>query len=171
MTLPPDEFRGDNTKLVGCIEALIELSDAGKLVPHGMGGHARGLLAAAANRLTAAALSGQRVSEPVAVCGARPDENLGPRFTAEEWHRLGQLPEGTKLYTAPPTAIPDGIVVDAARFRKLQAQWNRLSTGASNRILDDFGLGGEAYWTFDKIIDHSTINDDAAAPGSAEIES
>jgi len=60
MTLPPDEFRGDNAKLVGCIEALIELSDDGALVPHGLGGQARGLLAAAANRLTAAeALAGR----------------------------------------------------------------------------------------------------------------
>lgn len=46
-------FRGDDAALARNITALIELSDAGALVPHSLGGHARALLAAAASRLSA----------------------------------------------------------------------------------------------------------------------
>src|SRR3546814_11643167 len=49
--LPPDEFWGDNTRLVACIEALLLMDKAGVLVPHGVGGYARTMLAAAAHRL------------------------------------------------------------------------------------------------------------------------
>ncbi len=48
-----DEFRGDDAHLIRSIEALIELNDEGALVPHGIGGHARALLSAAAVRLAA----------------------------------------------------------------------------------------------------------------------
>lgn len=51
--LPADEFNGDNAHLIDCIVALIYMSDAGAMVPHGIGGHARTLLAAAARRLAA----------------------------------------------------------------------------------------------------------------------
>lgn len=49
-----DDFNGDTPRLIECIKALIEMNDAGVLVPHGIGGHARGLLSAAAVRLAAA---------------------------------------------------------------------------------------------------------------------
>lgn len=49
--IPPDEFRGDTAHLVNCIGALLNLDKAGALAPHGIGGHVRTLLAAAANRL------------------------------------------------------------------------------------------------------------------------
>lgn len=39
-----DTFRGDNKLLKESIEALLELDNAGALVPHGIGGHARTLL-------------------------------------------------------------------------------------------------------------------------------
>lgn len=48
-----DNFRGDNAQLVRSIEALLELDAEGALVPHGVGGHARALLSAAAIRLAA----------------------------------------------------------------------------------------------------------------------
>lgn len=47
-----DEFRGDNALLCESIEALIRLNDDGALVPHGIGGHARCLLAACFRRLS-----------------------------------------------------------------------------------------------------------------------
>ena len=47
-----DNFRGDDAHLVECIDALIDLNDANALVPHGIGGHARDLLSAAAVRLS-----------------------------------------------------------------------------------------------------------------------
>ena len=46
-----DDFDGDNDHLKRCIEALLEFDAAGRLVPHGIGGHARRLLSAAHQRL------------------------------------------------------------------------------------------------------------------------
>ncbi len=46
-----DEFRGDDAHLCQSIKAIIELSDAKALIPHGLGGHARKLLAASYRRL------------------------------------------------------------------------------------------------------------------------
>jgi hypothetical protein len=48
-----DDFNGDNAKLCECIDALLDLDAKGILVPHGVGGHARKMLAAAASRLRA----------------------------------------------------------------------------------------------------------------------
>lgn len=47
----PDTFNGGDEHLVRCIEALLSLDATGTLVPHGIGGHARGLLSAAMHRL------------------------------------------------------------------------------------------------------------------------
>ena len=49
-----DSFRGDNAALIESIDSLLRLDAAGALVPHGVGGLARQLLAAAASRLAAA---------------------------------------------------------------------------------------------------------------------
>lgn len=46
-----DNFNGSNRMLRASIRALIELDDAGCLVPHGIGGHARTLLSACYQRL------------------------------------------------------------------------------------------------------------------------
>lgn len=46
-----DEFRGDNAHLRECIKALIQLEDDKALIPHGIGGHARALLASAYHRI------------------------------------------------------------------------------------------------------------------------
>ena len=46
-----DDFNGDNERLIACIEALLDLDASKALVPHGIGGHARGLLSAAGVRL------------------------------------------------------------------------------------------------------------------------
>lgn len=50
---PSDTLRGDTQSLVQNITALLELDAEGALVPHGIGGHARVLLSAAASRLAA----------------------------------------------------------------------------------------------------------------------
>lgn len=64
---PSDVFAGDDAKLVYCINALLQLDATGKLVPHGIGWHARTLLTAAAARLDARELerSSPEQSEPV----------------------------------------------------------------------------------------------------------
>ncbi|MBU9525024.1 hypothetical protein [Burkholderia multivorans] len=46
-----DEFGGGNAALIRSIKALLELDASGVLRPHGIGGHARTLLEAAAARL------------------------------------------------------------------------------------------------------------------------
>jgi hypothetical protein len=46
-----DGFNGDTPHLISCIQALLDLDAAKALAPHGIGGHARALLTAAAARL------------------------------------------------------------------------------------------------------------------------
>lgn len=55
----PDEFNGDDAKLIRCIEALLSLDAKKALVPHGIGGHARGLLSAAMHRLSRSLAAGK----------------------------------------------------------------------------------------------------------------
>ncbi|AEZ50849.1 hypothetical protein DC1_00031 [Burkholderia phage DC1] len=50
-----DAFNGDNAALIRSIKALLELDAAGVLRTHGIGEHARSLLAAAAEQLETAA--------------------------------------------------------------------------------------------------------------------
>lgn len=59
-----DKFKGDDAHLVRCIQALLNFDARGALVPHGLGGHARDLLAAAACRLP---LVSNRSMKPAAV--------------------------------------------------------------------------------------------------------
>lgn len=47
----PDDFNGDNAHLKASIKALLSMDADGVLVPHGIGGHARGLLTAAYHRI------------------------------------------------------------------------------------------------------------------------
>ena len=58
-----DEFRGSTEHLRDCIKALIEMSDDQILIPHGLGGHARKLLASSYHRLAPA------TTETKCVCG------------------------------------------------------------------------------------------------------
>ena len=46
-----DDFNGTTPHMIQCIEALVRMNDSGVLIPHGIGGHARTLLLASANRL------------------------------------------------------------------------------------------------------------------------
>ncbi len=54
-----DTFNGDTAALCRAIEALLALDAANALVPHGIGGHARNLLEAAAIRLSMMELKGE----------------------------------------------------------------------------------------------------------------
>ena len=76
-----DSFRGDNAALIENIDSLLRLDAAGALVPHGVGGLARQLRAAAASRLAAAptvpfcapdgACSCQKFADDPAACERR----------------------------------------------------------------------------------------------------
>lgn len=72
----PDEahFRGDNRALVSSIVALLGLDKDGALVPHGIGGHGRALLAASAVRL--AALAAQSPAVPLSPLSDEQIEKL-----------------------------------------------------------------------------------------------
>lgn len=48
-----DEFNGDDAHLLRCVDALLHLDEKKCLFPHGLGGHGRSLLSAAAARLEA----------------------------------------------------------------------------------------------------------------------
>jgi hypothetical protein len=70
-----DRFNGDNAKLVSAIEALLELDASGSLVPHGVGGHARTMLEAAAVRLSASKPAAPMIGFTVD-CSQRIDDVL-----------------------------------------------------------------------------------------------
>ncbi|AKJ28813.1 hypothetical protein [Caldimonas brevitalea] len=119
-----DGFRGDTTHLVNCIDALLKLDAKGVLVPHGIGGHARQLLAAASSRLAAALPPAAQQGEPV-----------GEVFTMEALHPSGHvrshaalrkaLPAGTLLYTCPPAEPGEDL-----------AEWKRRALDAEARARD-----------------------------------
>lgn len=65
-----DMFQGDDAALIRSIEALIAMNDNGALVPHGIGGHARSLLSAAAVRLSSARAAVSPATRMLNVCDA-----------------------------------------------------------------------------------------------------
>jgi hypothetical protein len=75
-----DEFCGDTPNLIECIRALIELDEAGVLVPHGIGGHARCLLSSAAARLA---------DKPPAAQGFGPVVRRYRSMESSRWHDYG----------------------------------------------------------------------------------
>ncbi|WP_245157927.1 hypothetical protein [Burkholderia multivorans] len=69
-----DTFRGDDASLVRNIKALLDLDAEGALVPHGVGGHARALLSAAAARLAASPVEQPAVRRTHHAEGCRSQE-------------------------------------------------------------------------------------------------
>lgn len=76
-----DTFRGDNAALIENIDSLLRLDAAGALVPHGVGGLARQLLAAAASRLAAAPVKQEPVGDLAALNGDLINILGRPNFT------------------------------------------------------------------------------------------
>jgi hypothetical protein len=75
-----DAFTGDNATLIRCIKALLELDASGVLRPHGVGGHARTLLAAAAARLETATAQAEK-NRLAWMAGPIPAPPAGLRIT------------------------------------------------------------------------------------------
>jgi hypothetical protein len=94
-----DDFRGDDAHLVRCIKALISMNDAGALVPHGIGGHARSLLSAAAVRLSRASSSRAEVERE---WKEGVDAIMGQaQVFASAWSLLGgRFDDGSAMETA-----------------------------------------------------------------------
>lgn len=76
-----DEFRGDSVSLRASILALIQLDDANALVPHGIGGHARSLLASAYHRLATSDAAYRRGVENA----AKVVEDHKPKNVPSDW--------------------------------------------------------------------------------------
>lgn len=88
-----DTFRGDNAALVSSIKALLALDADGALVPHGIGGHARGLLEAAACRLADQPATIEMVGDPMD--GADRSIALN-RVVWKLAEAMGRVPEGAE---------------------------------------------------------------------------
>lgn len=86
-----DTFRGDDKSLIASIEALIALDAEGALRPHGLGGHARDLLSAAAVRLRA---QGARVPDDGLIS---KDRFYGDDHIQDIAHALAQECEAAEL--------------------------------------------------------------------------
>lgn len=113
----PDEFRGDNAHLVRCIGALLSLDAKNALWPHGIGGHAKGLLSAAMHRL---------VSHPLPT----PAEPLGRDAEGveglDEDDEFGNPPGYTDWYNTQFFGQP----VDTKRDHACEAAWRAALTAA-----------------------------------------
>lgn len=97
-----DNFSGDTPHLIRCIEALLELDASGVLVPHGIPGHARTLLEAAAVRLDAQGLSAICASTTTKMAPKRPP--CAACGTPYEKH--GSYPTCASHPYTPATASP-----------------------------------------------------------------
>lgn len=62
-----DDFQGENSHLVECINALLDMDDAKALVPHGLGkgSHAYRMLTAASHRLSSATAKVERLEKRI----------------------------------------------------------------------------------------------------------
>lgn len=97
-----DNFRGDNANLIASINALLELDAEGALVPHGIGGHARALLSAAASRLSASIAD---------TAGAKRLETTSENIARDI--REGRFPQRSEPQMIAATPAPS--VADAPR--------------------------------------------------------
>lgn len=91
-----DTFQGDTPHLIASIKALLDLDARGALVPHGVGGHARTLLASAATRLLDAARSEAQPS------GYDGSKSLGERLYESA---AGRLVDGPYMHV-PWCSVP-----------------------------------------------------------------
>ena len=91
----------NNTELIANINALLSIDAAGALVPHGLGGHAKTLLKAAADALEAA----QPAGEPLAWCQLSIGGKSIAYFDGKPIIMTGKVGNDchqTPLYTHPP---------------------------------------------------------------------
>lgn len=112
----PDNFCGDNAKLIASIRALLELDAKNALRPNGIGALASGLLSAAMNRLATPAV-------PVESLGrdAEPDEVTE---YVEDYEYRGETEEGhDTCYT--PNERERLLIEDAIRG------WEDRATGTA----------------------------------------
>jgi len=111
-------FNGDDKKLVSCIGALLALDEKGALAPHGIGGHARTLLSASAERIewmrleiVALELSRRTWMDEAKALEAKLKARM-PAITLAPGEMLQQSPEGWVVVPsdARRCAKPNGTI-------------------------------------------------------------
>ena len=140
--VPVDDFRGDTPSLVRNIVALLELDADGALVPHGVGGHARGLLSAAAARLAAAPqvpncsrCSGSGEDpEGYLTHGRGPDDHTvdGPCRSCEG---TGAAPQAPAAPAEPVTQVIDSLLSMARIVNVAVEDWGETKEDDSLHVI------------------------------------
>lgn len=103
MTEIHDDFRGDDAALIRSAEAMINLSDRGALVPHGLGGSGRALLAAFIVRMRARMEATTPAPVAWGYVGARELNDLHCKGWAQVLRTpLQMLAIDTPVYIYPP---------------------------------------------------------------------
>ena len=173
--VPVDEFRGDTPSLVRNIVALLELDADGALVPHGVGGHARGLLSAAAARLAAApqAPAGldelRKISEIAACWGCEhPDEPGDTEVVRRVKWAARQLRAVSQAPAAPSTHA--GMLAAAAHIQaKAQAHLDeRGSYDPDTGAVEMSESNQEHFNTLDELAEEIRMMAEKAAPASCD---
>lgn len=128
------DFNGDTPHLIRCIESLLRLDASGALVPHGVGGHARTLLAAAAARLAS----------------KQPTDTLTDR-EGKTLHGLVEL--AAAAYYLADNTEDDGstLTVDRQDFDRLSEALDRLDELPDDKPGYTMGPAGKARWSLDRI--------------------
>jgi hypothetical protein len=140
--VPGDGFNGTTEHLVQCIHALLHLDEEGALVPHGIGGHARSLLTAAASRLTPA--------PPSAVCvPVEPTPEMLRAGTDKLWEFLGGTDE-MREDGITATVWPHGCETEALiAYRAMLAAAPSLTHAPPSAAAEAGGEVEELQKTFD----------------------
>jgi len=117
--VPGDQFRGDNAALVSNIRALLDLDAKGALVPHGVGGHARALLSAAAARLGQPAQPAASVRLLCRKCGEQTSISISSA------RLVTHFPNGMPRDARDIASDPEGKLIhevdqDLAGYKKAQ---------------------------------------------------
>lgn len=158
VAVPRDTFRGDTTCLVQSIIALLELDADGALVPHGIGGHARALLSAAASRLAAPTTKPAPQQEASPTTGmniAQRILHVGGRNNAAGYVEFGSIKAVEALVRqvlrdlpAAPQPLPasQGDALDAARL-----DWLALAGPTSICVVIDRPHDGEVEVSTDDV--------------------
>lgn len=135
-----DDFNGDNAQLVSCIESLISLDADGALVPHGLGGHARGLLAAAASRLALSTNAGE--AAPVANAAGEAFNNMFHKCRAEVsmdwWQRIWGMAVRWAWENPQSDAQPtlrSALNAMLTQFGMDEDEWNKPTFDQARRAL------------------------------------
>jgi hypothetical protein len=126
-----DLFRGDTASLIDSIQALLDLDAAGSLKPHGIGGHARILLSAAAVRL-APSPEARETAEPIgfiteeALRLLRDPEWLAQRGTyANLWGTDGPPNRAIVPVFAAPVSQPEALPLKSMNWHPgpIKTEW------------------------------------------------